>query len=298
MWLSLGSEAWSVNSAFAIPDTSHSGLGAIKGGYAIENRLLPFSGRPVGDVITAGLSASLHGAFAHTGKLCRRGSAVALGTATAISPTHILVARHCLNQFRLSDLHFRIDGREREMRLVEDGAMHDYDYAVLAVVGHSFESFVRLDPVQPPVSGFAVGYAPDDQLILHAEDKPLSRSFVLQEVNCLPTEAGMSGAVYRDMVTGNGFALHIKRCVGGLFEGQNTGILVSELLQSLPMTSALSQLCSGEYGMPSIEMPHPFSCFSTAMVDEIDQGGGLGWSDLRTLFQGQLGVHKTYFVTI
>jgi hypothetical protein len=297
MWLSLGSEAWSVNSAFAIPDTSHSGLGAIEGGHAIENRLLPFSGSPVDDVITAGLSASLHGAFAHTGKLCRRGSAVALGTATAISPTHILVARHGLNQFRLSDLHFRIDGREREMRLVEDGARHGYDYAVLEVVAHSFESFVRLDPVQPPVSGFAVGYAPDDQLILHAEDKPLATSFFLQEVNYLPTEAGMSGAVYRDMVTGNGFALHIKRCVEGLFEGQNTGILVSELLQSLPMTSALSQLCRGEYDMPSIEMPHPFSCFSTAMADEIDQGGGLGWSDLRTLFQDQLGVYKTYFLT-
>lgn len=298
MWLSLGSEAWSVNSAFAIPDTSHSGLGAIKGGYAIENRLLPFSGRPVGDVITAGLSASLHGAFAHTGKLCRRGSAVALGTATAISPTHILVARHCLNQFRLSDLHFRIDGSEREMRLVEDGARHGYDYAVLEVVAHSFESFVRLDPVQPPVSGFAVGYAPDDQLILHAEDKPLSCSFFLQEVNYLPTEAGMSGAVYRDMVTGNGFALHIKRCVGGLFEGQNTGILVSELLQSLPMTSALSQLCRGEYGMPSIEMPHPFSCFSTAMADEIDQGGEPGVGQIRKVFQNELDKNqKAHFLT-
>lgn len=291
--LSLGREEWSVNSATAIPYTSHSGLGAIKGGHAIENRLLPFSGSPVGDVITAGLNSSLHGAFAHTGKLCQHGSAVALGTATAISPTHILVARHCLNQFRLSDLHFRIDGLEREMRLVEDGAMHDYDYAVLAVVGHSFESFVRLDPVQPPVSGFAVGYSPDDQLILHAEDKSLSSSFFLKEVNYLPTEAGMSGAVYRDMVTGNGFALHIKRCVGGLFEGQNTGILVSELLQSLPANSGLFQLCRGEYDIPSIEMPHHFSCFSTAMADEIDQGDEL--NRIRGKFKNDL--KHGYFLT-
>ena len=285
MWLRYSQEEWSVNSATAaIPYTYHSGLGAIQGGHAVENRLLPFSGRPVVDVIKAGLNSKLHGASVHTGKLCRRESIVSLGTATAISPTHILVARHCLNQLRLSDLNFRIDGLEREMRLVEDGSSHGYDYAVLEVVAHSFKSFVRLEPVQPPVSGFAGGYSPDNRLILHAEDKPLSNSFFLQEVNYLPINNGMSGAIYRDTQSGTGFAVHIKRCVGGLFEGQNTGILVAELNLGLPATSALKRIIAGDYNVSAISMPDRFSHFSTARADEIDQGV----TQLRALFQAQI----------
>jgi len=108
----------------------------------------------------------------------------------------------------------------------------------------------------------------------------------------LPINSGMSGAIYRDTQLGTGFAVHIKRCVGGLFEGQNTGILVAELNLGLPATSALKRIIGGDYTVPVIPMPGRFSYFSTARADEIDQGV----TQLRADFQAQIKANG-YFLT-
>jgi len=259
---------------------------------AHENRLLRFSGKPVVAVIEASQREALHGAERQTGKLCLSGSYAPLGTATLISPRHILVARHVLNGQRLANLDCRILGKPYTVKLTEDGSLYGVDYAILEVQGGAFKSFVALNAAQPPVSSFALGHGEDQRLRVYAEDKPITTLHMLVEMNYLPTEQGMSGAVYRDTVTGHGFGLHIKRCIEGLFVGQNKGILVSELLSALPTTSAFSQLCRGEYAMPSISSPHHFSYFSTALATEIDQGV----SQIREIFQNELAQHG-HFLT-
>lgn len=282
--------------------TSNSASPAIPANYykttiaaapAHKNRLLRFSGQLAVMVLKASQGDALHGAELQTGKLCFSGSLAPLGTATLISPRHILVARHVLNGHRLSTMEFHILGKPYAVKLSEDGSVYGFDYAILEVPGDPFKSFVTLKSEQPPVSSFALGHGEDARLLIYAEDKPITNTHMLVELNYLPTEKGMSGAVYRDTVTGHGFALHIKRCIEGLFVGQNNGVLVSELLQFLPENSVLSRLCRSDYESPSIEPPHHFSYFSTALATEIDQGV----SQIRTGFKAELAQHGHFFTT-
>ncbi|NBV82719.1 hypothetical protein EBR57_01135 [bacterium] len=252
---------------------------------AQTNVLVQFSGRPLIDVVKTPHLTAIHRAETHTGQLGIVGIKNVLGTATLISPRHILVARHVVNGQRVPNLQFKLLGQSIPVKLVEDGSSFGWDYAILEVqTDKPYSSYVKLFGSQPPVSTFAAGTS-SNRLMLYAEDKPINTTHMLTEMNYLPTEEGMSGAIYRDCSDGTGFAIHIKRCDTGLFEGQNSGVLVDELLQSIPTSSALAKIIRGEFEIETLEYRHPFPYFSTALATEIDQGVSQLRSQFREMIQ-------------
>jgi len=257
----------------------------LAGAPAQTNVLVQFSGRPLIDVVKTPHLRAIHRAETHTGQLGIVGIKNVLGTATLISPRHILVARHVVNGQRVPNLQFKLLGQSIAVKLVEDGSSFGWDYAILEVqTDKPYSSYVKLFGSQPPVSTFAAGTS-GNRLMLYAEDKPINTTHMLTEMNYLPTEEGMSGAIYRDCSDGTGFAIHIKRCDTGLFEGQNSGVLVDELLQSIPTSSALAKIIRGEFEIETVEYRQPFPHFSTALATEIDQGVSQLRSQFREMIQ-------------
>lgn len=234
--------------------------------------LLSFHGEPLDSVP----SEFLHRAWMQVGLLI--GAGKLRGTATLISPKHILVAFHVLKFLSVSDLLFTLqeDGvvKEYTLKLVEDGTRFGLDYAIFECQREgNFLSYARMTLTQE-LNTFLIGSDSESHLRLFAETKAISPYNPVVEYNNSPTKRGMSGACYRNANNGKVYAFHIKQVVRGMFVGENTGVLI----KSIPLNTIFIKIVTTKWSknpnatISTVAFSGTFPFFSTAKGNEIDQG--------------------------